>query len=526
MSWQNSSISRLLSNKDIKYLFRSYALVPIGIILYLMILYGIQRIIQVIGIRFPSSVCLMLIQFIGLSLLALIFGEKKIEVVLKVLEVPCGFSLRWMNVYFIPAFVVLPLSKHIGVGGAFTICGIFVIGYLAMFALIAYLTLGLEIVQNYLAGKISKRKTPTDSESGAQESKQELKPEFKADSNGTIPELDSATTTASEESQDIATDLENHIEGEALMEQLTQIDQIDTNAAVDRFSRTHGVVVRNLCQVIDWSLYTICFIVGIVVYFTTGYELPYQLGVTVLLFKTCMLIPPRWRRFAHPILISFAVELLIILIFTEIRGQGFLDSLRDYKTGRTYLHLFDGKNYPKLPGCGDLLSSLMDVSIVSLSIPMYRYRMDLKKNFLVLTVPILVCAAICFFCYPPIVSRLGLSDSMALGFTGRSVTLALGTPLVANLGGNQSLMACSTVISGIIGVISGEAMLKLLRLDSDMVEGVTLGLNCGAVSTSHLLTVNPKAASVSSLSFTLFGTVMVIWSSINPLVRTIKDLLV
>lgn len=68
-------------------------------------------------------------------------------------------------------------------------------------------------------------------------------------------------------------------------------------------------------------------------------------------------------------------------------------ALWQFKTGRNYLNLFD-KNYnlpyiynpktatfvPALPGAGDIMSSLLDISIVALAVPMYNYRNDLTRN--------------------------------------------------------------------------------------------------------------------------------------------------
>ena len=76
-----------------------------------------------------------------------------------------------------------------------------------------------------------------------------------------------------------------------------------------------------------------------------------------------------------------------------------------------------------------------------------------------------------------------------------------------------------------MGVLINEPLFKFLKVDKQdyVTRGVTLGINCGAIATAHLLNVDPRAASMSSLSFSVFGTIMVIMASVGAvrdLVRT------
>ncbi|KAF8000563.1 hypothetical protein HF325_005492 [Metschnikowia pulcherrima] len=140
--------------------------------------------------------------------------------------------------------------------------------------------------------------------------------------------------------------------------------------------------------------------------------LPFHLGLTVIAYYVAILSLDRFpsaKKYAHPILILTAEILLVCFISSLIyhRGNlsGFLDDLKYYKTGKNYLNLFNGKalydngkpvpglsmgftSQPMWPGCGDILTSLMDISIVSLSLPMFTHRHDFIKNFWLLMPPI------------------------------------------------------------------------------------------------------------------------------------------
>lgn len=62
------------------------------------------------------------------------------------------------------------------------------------------------------------------------------------------------------------------------------------------------------------------------------------------------------------------------------------------------------------------------------------------------------------------------------------------------------------------------------NLDDYVTRGVTLGVNSSAIATALLLRTDPRAASLSSLSMSLFGTVTVLFTSIPPVVNMIRSL--
>lgn len=64
----------------------------------------------------------------------------------------------------------------------------------------------------------------------------------------------------------------------------------------------------------------------------------------------------------------------------------------------------------------------------------------------------------------------------------------------------------------------------MLRSDDYVTRGVALGGNSSAIATALLLVSDPRAAALSSLSMSLFGTVMVALTSVPPIVRVVLTL--
>lgn len=67
-------------------------------------------------------------------------------------------------------------------------------------------------------------------------------------------------------------------------------------------------------------------------------------------------------------------------------------------------------------------------------------------------------------------------------------------------------------------------LVSLLSIDDYVTRGVTLGANSSAVATALLLRTDPRAAALSSLSMSLFGTITVLFTSIPPIANAVRSL--
>lgn len=610
-------------------LFRTYVLTPIGVILVMALLYGVDRLIKnCIKITFPASVAVMLINFVFMCVLSS-FRRPYIDFYLNVIDVPLSWALRWMNVFFTPAFVTLPLSPWISYKEALLIVAVFVIGYLVSFVLLAYITIlgqkimgslklksifvrqeelhnGMEEGSSFAPQYTHKRAGSNSSSNGADEavpgneSASSSVRIFYADSeemdlhdplvnlasnsgislsrynSKAVTELGSLASSKQpndgplEPENDVIevgpsprafahTSLENIQSSNGTTTYLQRLKPaLHKNPEVQSAMTVSSSESPNICRraitrqyskQIDlffsinmWDahlhhiLYGLGFFATIFTYYFQWYIMPFHFFTAICMFmivtdSAYIINRPKLKKFAHPIICSVGLTWIVMLISVMIKHRKvvfFLRELKEYKTGRNYLRLFDSDDYGphQWPGAGDVFSSCMDVSIVGLSLPMYTYRKDLKKHFFSMVPPIMLFVAATLFLNPLICYKIGISSKRAIGFAGRSVTLALGTPLVANLDGDQTVMAVTTVMSGVIGALTGGRMFDLIRVPEDdyVTRGLTLGCNCGAIATAYLLGVDRRAAAISSLSFVCYGAFMVILSAIGPIKHFVHQL--
>ncbi|CEP64445.1 LrgB family protein LALA0_S11e04258g [Lachancea lanzarotensis] len=573
-------------------LIKTYILVPVGAIIALCILYGVDRFIRnVIKVKFPASVAVMLINF-GFMCTLSAWRRPYADIYVKIIDVPLSWSLRWMNLFFTPAFVVLPLSPWISWQDALLIVAVFVIGYVLSFVLLAYITiLGQkltgsrrfisifvrqeEIDNGMQAGSTFTPPTRTQRRSsskgvgtGAPE-----KYEVSYESDAALSDIASNTNILVERRRTNVEEVQRHLplspSGSRGMVDSTSVSDETTgpirrihvqtpeptyfsqNASTPKVSSMHEnkpavcrraltnqesstfsedfdkLFVFNMWQDhLHHMLYGLGFIASIFTYYFTWYTMPFQFFTAVVTFMFVIDNPfvknPTYKKLLHPVICSVALSWIVFLVSVMIKHQAikyFLTDLKSYKTGRTYLKLFDNAAFAShvWPGAGDIFGTCMDISIVGLSLPMYTHRHDLRRHFLSMIPPILLFCAGSLILYPVICHHIGLSSEMSIGFVGRSITLALGTPTVENLDGSVTLMAVTTVVSGIVGVLMGGPFLNFLKVpENDYVtRGLTLGCSSSAITTAYLLGVDRRAAAISSLSFSLFGAFMVVLSAVT-----------
>lgn len=277
---------------------------------------------------------------------------------------------------------------------------------------------------------------------------------------------------------------------------------------------------------LDILTYTLILIfAGLPTYYLHNYALPLHLSLNILAYFTALALPQSYKRFLHPVLLSSALTLLTIYLFALTHHTTLPHALNAYSTKTRYLQLFSPHHHPNLPkpGAADILTSLLDASIVALALPMFHYRADLTAHFLPILLPSLLHPTLSLFSYPALCQHLGISPARSLSFASRSLTLALATPSTQNIKGDLNTVAVLCITTGILGALVGPWMLRRLRIPEDdyVTRGVALGANGSAIATAGLLGVDPRAAGVGVLGMSLVGVGMVALTSVPVVGRVV-----
>ncbi|KAK1579980.1 LrgB-like family-domain-containing protein [Colletotrichum navitas] len=528
--------TRLAAMQSAPKLLSSWLYVPFGIMVMLAACFGMTVLFDTVGVSFPGSVACLILLFFGLLLSELVLGSHRTRAIVAVIEVPAGWSLRWINIMFTPAFIMLPLSPPIGIIEVMKMIAVFIIGFVAMMALAAYLTRGLQLLLGSSKRAITER---------AEEMGNETDDIPLAD---TPPRTDSVpgsrTISAAPSSLSLNTLAPPPLSLNASHNFLPEASSPTRPSGVEsdgpETPQNHPLPPQVpvpmpraqlwaawICGHLNWVIYASVFtFVGLPLYYTTGYAMPLHLSLILLIYFAAMSIPEHWRQYLHPVLVTSLFSVLGIWALAAVKGDDLPGTLRSFRTGSNYTYLWLHTNSGRSPGAGDILGTVLDASIVSLALPMYQYRRELRQNFAAIVLPNVAMAVGCLFSYPAVCYAIGIGAERSLAFASRSLTLALAIPATENLGGDLNTVAAVGIMSGIVGVLFGQRILAWLRIPEDdyITRGVTLGANSSAIATALLLRTDPRAAALSSLSMSLFGTITVLFTSIPPIAGVVKSL--
>ncbi|KAH8150418.1 uncharacterized protein LAJ45_05630 [Morchella importuna] len=434
----------------------SWVYTPAGILLMLLACWGVDSVIRLTGVSFPASVAGMVLLFAGLVGCRAVLGERRTRRVVGVVDVPTGFALRYINVFFTPSFILLPLSPRIGGVEIGKIIAIFIIGFVVMLVITAYMVQALQALFH------TSKPEHTSSESTSDSIPLTNTPAPPAQSTNT------STTTTPQASLPTLPPPQPAAEPTHLRGPGPQCAFAAQTPALLSILRQEGAPLARaqrwaafLTTHLDTAVYSLLLLVGVVVFYTTSYAMPLHLALNVLTYTLSLSLPAKARRILHPVLTTSLLTLLLLTLLSLTAHQPLAATLKTYSTSTRYLTLFRNHPHP-LPGAGDIFASLLDASIVSLALPMYAQRATLHTHLPSILLPSTTLAAATLFAYPTLCHLLGLAPTRSLAFGARSLTLALALPAVGNLGGDANLVAVLCIMSGIVGVLVGGGVLRVV----------------------------------------------------------------
>ncbi|KAK0639546.1 hypothetical protein B0T16DRAFT_337618 [Cercophora newfieldiana] len=276
--------------------------------------------------------------------------------------------------------------------------------------------------------------------------------------------------------------------------------------------------------------------------------------------------------FLNPVLWTSLAMIAYIFADSAISNRSLptmLDTLQTHNTlSELFLRTVTADAQLTAPGkdvmaAGDIALSILNAGLVSWGLKLYEYRRQLLSRAGLTVFSVSSLLALGNVALGPLFAHaLSLGPaSRDLAFAARSVTLALGSPVMSTLGGDAGLNATMVVVSGILfqmglGFGAGawlegkttalvEGWCRFAEQDGDIeaqcrtsssssadsqdqdqdhvndpktvAAGVTIGINAAAMGTAYLYEVKSDAAPYSALSMMALGIMTVVFSSIPPL---------
>ncbi|TPX32259.1 hypothetical protein SmJEL517_g04564 [Synchytrium microbalum] len=459
----------------------------------------------------------MIIMFISLSVLDLVLKKGRVDKVLDIMNPGIAFLQRYMPLMFCPALVLLPAKQLLPLAEIGRIALLFVIGYAFWLPIIAWMARMFSLLLSSFSARKRKRQALAPTHSDPSASFQTRRP-----SATSTRERASKLASASEP----AIEQDEEVELWTLSSHVTEEDEEDTKTIDvrllppwrERPCLPHPFMVLG---------YSILFVPAVFLSAFTSVRQPAECILTVLGYFFGIWVPPKMKVVIHPIITCSAVTILGLYAMATYRGQSLTDELAMYSTGlNSQALLTDVSKHinPTTPGGGDLLFSLVDAAVVALAFRMFQYRELVLKHGLVVVLTSSVAIICVMFFHTFLGHLLGMMPENALAISARWVTTPLAIQCFNILGADVSLGVTLVLASGIVGDIIGMHLLRLVRIPKDDIISIGCAVGCTshAIGTAGLLSTNPPAAAISSLSFVMLSTMAVIAVSIPPIANAMK----
>lgn len=162
---------------------------------------------------------------------------------------------------------------------------------------------------------------------------------------------------------------------------------------------------------------------------------------------------------------------------------------------------------------GRYVSYLLTPATVCLAVPLYRQLTLLKKNLKALAAGILSGVLASGFSVFLLAKLFGLSHKEYVTLLPKSITTAIGMGVSEELGGIVTITVAVIIITGVLGNIVADAVLKLAHIEEPVAKGLALGTSAHAIGTAKAMELGEVEGAMSSLAIAVAGLITVIAAS-------------
>ena len=159
---------------------------------------------------------------------------------------------------------------------------------------------------------------------------------------------------------------------------------------------------------------------------------------------------------------------------------------------------------------GQYISYLLTPATVCLAVPLYQQMELLKKNLKAVIIGI-VSGVLASLVSVLILAKLfSLSHEQYVTLLPKSITTAIGMGVSEELGGIVTITVAVIIITGVLGNMIAETVIKLARIEEPIAKGLALGTSAHAIGTAKAMELGEIEGAMSSLAIAVAGLLTVI----------------
>ena len=179
--------------------------------------------------------------------------------------------------------------------------------------------------------------------------------------------------------------------------------------------------------------------------------------------------------------------------------------------------LLTGTSYESYQQSTQIISYMLTPATVCLALPLYEQFEILRKHWQAVLAGILSGVVASLVCILLMALAFGFMHEEYVTFLPKSITTAIGMGVIEELGGHLSLGVVIIVITGVLGNVIAEAVLKLFKIEEPIAKGIAIGSASHAVGTARAMEIGRLEGAMSSLSIVVCGLLTVVLAPVFAL---------
>lgn len=165
------------------------------------------------------------------------------------------------------------------------------------------------------------------------------------------------------------------------------------------------------------------------------------------------------------------------------------------------------------------ITYLLTPATVCLAIPLYEHFQVLKRDWKAILAGISCGVFTSLFSVLVMAIIFNLNHEEYVTFLPKSITTAIGMEVSEELGGYVSITVAVIIITGILGNVFADFILKLFHIEEPVAKGIAIGTSSHAIGTAKAIEIGEIEGALSSLSIVVSGILTVLGASLFAVIR-------
>lgn len=163
---------------------------------------------------------------------------------------------------------------------------------------------------------------------------------------------------------------------------------------------------------------------------------------------------------------------------------------------------------------GKYISYLLTPATVCLAVPLYQQMSLLRKNLKAVAAGIISGVLASLVSVFLMAKLFHLSHEEYVTLLPKSITTAIGMGVSEELGGIVTITVAVIIITGVLGNMIAETLLKAAHIEEPVAKGLAIGTSAHAVGTAKAMEIGEVEGAMSSLAIVVAGLLTVAAASV------------